>query len=174
LRLKAGVNISSFSGTNQIILTALKHYGMFVADNGSSWYLSGISDNRWNNDDLHALNSIPGSDFEAVDESALQMNANSGQVAGSPSFPPSPTVSASPAHSPTAAATGTHAPQAARTPEVVEVKQNNQNTTLGTSSPDQNGGSRGTGNTLPFVLGGIAFLVSIIGAALGIKRRKSR
>lgn len=172
LRLKAGVNISSFSRTNQIILTALKHYGMFVADNGSSWYLSGTSDNRWNNDDLHALNSIPGSYFEAVDESALQMNANSAQVAGSPSFPPSPTVSASPAHSPTAAATGTHAPQAARTPEVVEVKQNNQNATRGTSPSNQTSGSKGTGNTLPFVLGSIAFLVSIIGAALGIKRRK--
>ncbi len=171
-RLKASVNISSFSRTNQIILTALKHYGMFVADNGSSWYLSGTSDNRWNNDDLHTLNSIPGSDFEVVDESALQMNANSAQVAGSPSFPPSPTVSASPAHSPTAAPTGTHAPQAARTPEVVEVKQNNQNTTLSTSSPDQNSGSEGTGNTLPFILGSIAFLVSIIGTALGIKRRK--
>ena len=171
-RLKANVNISSFSRTNQVILTALKHYGMFVADNGSSWYLSGTSDNRWNNDDLHALNSIPGSDFEAVDESALQMNANSGQVAGSPSFPPSPTVSASPAHSPTAAATGTHASQAARTPEVVEVKQNNQNTTLSASSLDQNSGSRGSGNTLPFVLGSIAFLVGIIGAALGIKRWK--
>ncbi len=91
LRLKADVNISSFSRTNQIILTALKRYGMFVADNGSSWFLSGTADNRWNNDDLHALTSIPGSDFEAVDESMLQMNANSAQVAGSPSFPPSPT-----------------------------------------------------------------------------------
>ena len=39
LRLKANVNISSFSRANQIILTALKHYGMIVADNGSSWYI---------------------------------------------------------------------------------------------------------------------------------------
>src|SRR5579863_981387 len=110
LRLKASVNISSFSRANQIILTALKHYGMFVADNGSSWYLSGTADNRWNNDDLHALNSIPGSDFEAVDESMMQMNPNSAQVAGSPSFPPSPTTSASPTHSPTPSAAGTHSP----------------------------------------------------------------
>jgi hypothetical protein len=55
LRLKANVNISSFSHTNQIILTALKHYGMIVADNGSSWYISTAPDIRWNNDDLHRL-----------------------------------------------------------------------------------------------------------------------
>ena len=83
LRLKANVNISSFSRTNQIILTALKRYGMIVADNGSSWYISGAPDNRWNNDDLHMLGTIPGSDFEAVDESSLQVNVNSGQSSGS-------------------------------------------------------------------------------------------
>ena len=79
LRLKANVDISSFSHTNQIILTALKHYGMIVADNGSSWFICGAPDSRWNNDDLHMLGIIPGSDFEAVDESSLQVHANSGQ-----------------------------------------------------------------------------------------------
>lgn len=102
LRLKASVNISSFSRTNQIILTALKHYGMFVADNGSSWFLSGTSDNRWNNDDLHALTAIPGSDFEAVDESSLRVGANSGQAASAPA------PIASPTHSPQVTMTVTH------------------------------------------------------------------
>lgn len=83
LRLKASVNISSFPRVDRIILTALKRYGMFVADNGSSWFLSGSPDNRWNNDELHALTSVAGSDFEAVDESRLQVRANSGEVAGS-------------------------------------------------------------------------------------------
>lgn len=83
LRLKANVDISSFSHTNQVILTCLKHYGMIVADNGSSWFISGAPDNRWNNDDLHLLGTIPGSDFEAVDESSLQVQANSGQSSGS-------------------------------------------------------------------------------------------
>ncbi len=96
LRLKASVDISSFSRTNQIILTALKHYGMFVADNGSSWYISGTSDNRWNNDDLHALTSIPGSDFEAVDESALQVSPDSAQAKGAPPVPATPTAKPSP------------------------------------------------------------------------------
>lgn len=169
LRLKASVNISSFSRTNQIILTALKHYGMIVADNGSSWFVSGTADNRWNNDDLHALNSIPGSDFEAVDESALQMNPNSAQVAGSPAFAPSPTASASPAHSPTASASSTSAPHAALTPEIVEIDQSRQNANLNTLPARQ---SNGTGNRLPLILGGVALLLCIGGAALLIKRRK--
>ena len=80
LRLKASVNISSFSPTNRVILTALKHYGMIVADNGSNWFISGTPDKRWNNDDLHALGEIPGSDFEVVDESSLQVSPNSGQA----------------------------------------------------------------------------------------------
>ncbi len=172
LRLKASVNISSFSRTNQIILTALKHYGMIVADNGSSWYLSGTSDNRWNNDDLHALNSIPGSDFEAVDESALQLNANSGQVSGSPTFPPSPTVVVSPGHSPTATAIVIHPPQIGRGREMVEVKQRAQNSALSSAPANRTPGSNGIESRLPLVSGGIALLLAIIGTALGIKWRK--
>ena len=79
-RLKASFNISTFSATNQIILTALKTYGMILADNGSSWYISGAPDSRWDDDDLHALNNIPGSNFEAVDESSLMVDPNSGQT----------------------------------------------------------------------------------------------
>lgn len=80
-RLKSSVDISAFSLTNQIILQALKTYGMILADNGSNWYLSGAPDNRWDNDDLRELqNGIRGSDFEAVDVSSLQINVNSGQA----------------------------------------------------------------------------------------------
>ena len=53
LRLKASFDISGFSAANQVILTALKKYGMIMADNGSSMYISGAPDDRWNNDDLH-------------------------------------------------------------------------------------------------------------------------
>jgi len=79
-RLKASFDISHFSATNQIILTALQRYGMMLADNGSSWYISGAPDARWNNDDLHALTSIDGSNFEAVDVSPLMVDPNSGQA----------------------------------------------------------------------------------------------
>lgn len=66
-RLKAGFDISHFSATDQVILQALKDYGMIVADNGSSWYLSGEPSTSWDDNDLHALTQVIGSDFEAVD-----------------------------------------------------------------------------------------------------------
>ena len=77
-RLKASFNISGFSPANQVILRALKTYGMFLADNGSAWYLSGVPDPRWDDDDLHALQTgVHGRDFEAVDESSLMIDPNS-------------------------------------------------------------------------------------------------
>jgi hypothetical protein len=80
-RLRADFDISNFSATNKIILRALKKYGMMVADNGSAWYISGAPDPRWDDDDLHNLTEIIGADFEAVDVSALMVNANSGRAA---------------------------------------------------------------------------------------------
>lgn len=77
-RLKASFDISKFSPEVQVILTALKKYGMILADNGSSWFLSGAPDDRWNNTHLHELSLLKGSNFEAVNESALMVNANSG------------------------------------------------------------------------------------------------
>ena len=50
--------------------TALKRYGMLVADNGSDWFISGAPHPRWNNDDLRALKRLRGSDFEVVSEAA--------------------------------------------------------------------------------------------------------
>ena len=79
-RLRAGFDVSAFPRSVQVILVALKFYGMFVADNGSNWYISGAPDERWNNDELHVLNQVHGSDFEAVDESSLRVNPDSGQA----------------------------------------------------------------------------------------------
>ena len=67
LRLKAGFDISHFTGEARVILVALKKYGMIVADNGSNWYISGASDPRWDDNDLNQLKTVPGSAFEAVD-----------------------------------------------------------------------------------------------------------
>lgn len=86
-RLKASFNISGFSAANQVLLRALKKYGMFLADNGSSWYLSGVPDERWDNDDLHALDVIRGSDFEAIDESSLMVDPNSGATSATELVP---------------------------------------------------------------------------------------
>jgi hypothetical protein len=69
LRLKAGVDISHLPRQARIVATALKRYGMIVADNGSDWFISGAPDPRWDNDDLHQLGRLKGSDFEVVSES---------------------------------------------------------------------------------------------------------
>ncbi|HTZ59429.1 MAG TPA: putative Ig domain-containing protein [Acidobacteriaceae bacterium] len=66
LRLKAGFDISSFSAANQVILTAMKNYGMIVADNGSNMYFQGAPDARWDDNDLDALKNIDASNFEVV------------------------------------------------------------------------------------------------------------
>ncbi len=66
VRLKAGFDISSYPPSAQVILTALKTYGMIVADNGSNWFLSGAPDARWNDSELNALKRVQGSDFEVV------------------------------------------------------------------------------------------------------------
>jgi hypothetical protein len=76
LRLKSGFDISSFSATNQVILTALKQYGMIMADNGSSMYISGAPDDRWSNDDLHSLTTLTASDFEVVALGTIYTSAN--------------------------------------------------------------------------------------------------
>jgi hypothetical protein len=66
VRLKAGFDITPFPPEVQVILKALKKYGMFVADNGSNWYVSGAPDPRWSDDNLHSLSRVKGSDFEVV------------------------------------------------------------------------------------------------------------
>jgi hypothetical protein len=66
VRLKASFRISGFSPRMQVILTAMKRYGMILADNGSPWYFTGTSDVRWSDDELNELKSLVGADFEVV------------------------------------------------------------------------------------------------------------
>lgn len=79
-RLRADVDISAYSPDVRVILRALKTYGMILADNGSSWYISGAPDERWDNDVLRELHEISGVDFEAVDVSSLMIDSDSGQT----------------------------------------------------------------------------------------------
>ena len=66
VRLKAGYDISGFPSLAQVILTALKRYGMIVADNGGDWFISGAPDPRWKDDELETLKRVKGRDFEVV------------------------------------------------------------------------------------------------------------
>lgn len=79
-RLKASFDIRPYEPQVQVILQAMKTYGIILADNGSAWYVSGVPDERWNNDILHNIDTLKGSDFEAVDVSSLMVDPNSGQV----------------------------------------------------------------------------------------------
>ncbi len=79
-RLKNAFNVSTFPAEVQVILNAMKKYGIIVADNGSNWYISGVPDERWNNDNLATLRNVHGSDFEAVDESGLMISPDSAQA----------------------------------------------------------------------------------------------
>ncbi len=76
LRLKASFDISSYSAANQVILTALKKYGMIMADNGSNMYISGAPDDRWSNDDLHNLGGVTNQDFDVVEMNPIYTSAN--------------------------------------------------------------------------------------------------
>jgi len=73
VRLKQSVDISGFSWRMQVILQALKDYGMFVADNGggTSWWLSGAPDPRFSDADTRSLSQIHGRDFEVVQHGAI-------------------------------------------------------------------------------------------------------
>jgi hypothetical protein len=87
VRLKSSVNVSGFSPEVRVVLLALQRYGMFLADNGSNWYISGAPDSRWNNDNLRQLRNIVGSQLEFVDSSSLMLHPDSGQVR-TPTPPP--------------------------------------------------------------------------------------
>jgi hypothetical protein len=81
-RLKASFDISGYPPQMQVILRAMKTYGIILADNGSDWYINGAPDQGWNNDMLHLLDDITGDDFEAVDTSVLMIDSDSAQAAG--------------------------------------------------------------------------------------------
>jgi len=71
LRLKGGFNIAGFPADDQVILTALKKYGLILADNGGALFISGTPDSRWNNANLGLLKTLRASDFEAVDSGPI-------------------------------------------------------------------------------------------------------
>ena len=66
VRLKASYDVTAVTGQSKVILTALKKYGMYLADNGSDWYVSGTTDSKWNDDDLNQVKAVPASAFEVV------------------------------------------------------------------------------------------------------------
>jgi len=83
-RLKASFDISGFGPAAQVVLTAFKHYGLIVADNGSNWFFQGTMDAGWDSGPYPAmiaqLKTVPASAFEAIDESSLMVDPDSGRA----------------------------------------------------------------------------------------------
>lgn len=80
-RLKASFDISPYPEDIQVILTAFKTYGLVLADCGSDWFINGVPDERWDNDQLvEMFSTLSGSDFEAVDVSSLMVDPDSAQA----------------------------------------------------------------------------------------------
>jgi hypothetical protein len=76
MRLKASLDVSGYSAANQVILNAFKKYGIIMADNGSSMYISGAPDDRWDNNDLHNLGQVQASNFEVIQMSPVYAQSN--------------------------------------------------------------------------------------------------
>ena len=98
-RMKAGIDVSNFSPQTRVVLTAFKHYGMIVADNGSNWFFQGEALNNWPDQLITELKRIPAGDFEAVDEASLMVDPNSAQARqpGPAAAPPPPPAVKQPA-----------------------------------------------------------------------------
>lgn len=85
-RLRADFDVSAYPPEIQVIMQAMKEYGIILADNGSSLFLSGAPDERWDNDMLRDLRDILASDLEAVNICPLMLDPDSGQVNPTPDF----------------------------------------------------------------------------------------
>lgn len=130
-RLSAGFNITSFSAGTQVVLRAFQRYGLILADNGSDWFFSGATDDWWGTSAggqvVSELKTIPAAQFDAVDESSLQLAANSYQANVSTrtviqSAPISPAPSRAPVNqSAAASATTVRVPVQARAPRSVSI-----------------------------------------------------
>jgi PKD repeat protein len=79
-RLRASFDTSGYPSQARVVLEALKKYGMILSDNGGNWFISGVPDTRWDDDALNSLKQVKGSDFEAVDESSLMIDPDSGRA----------------------------------------------------------------------------------------------
>src|SRR3954453_955798 len=93
-RLRADFNMTGYRPDTQVVLRAMQHYGLILADNGSNWYFQGEAVNNWDPRFISDLKRVPASAFEAVDESSLMVDPNSAQYRGAPAPAPAPPTTA--------------------------------------------------------------------------------
>src|SRR3954452_21901689 len=102
-RLRGDFDMAGYRPDTQVVLRAMQHYGLMLADNGSNWFFQGTAENGWDDGFISDLKRVPAGAFEAVDESSLMIDPNSGQYRGAPAAsPPRPSTTARPAAKPSA------------------------------------------------------------------------
>jgi len=107
-RLKADFDMSGYSPQAQVLLRAMQHYGLILADNGSNWYFGGTADPHWPIALIDELKAVPASAFEAVHESSLMVSPDSGQARQpAPVPPPAPVAVTNPPSTTVAPASNT-------------------------------------------------------------------
>ncbi len=104
LRLRAGVELGGFPYQARVILQAMRTHGLVVADNGSSGFIGGVPDERWDNNALQQLRRVTLADFEAVDTSGLRVSPASAAARGAARSGPDPAATAVPARTAAGAA----------------------------------------------------------------------
>ena len=72
IRMKSSFDISGLSPSARVVATAMKTYGMILADNGSNFYFQGEAHLGWTEDDIEPLKDIPASAFEVIDVPPLE------------------------------------------------------------------------------------------------------
>jgi hypothetical protein len=91
-RLRAGFDTSRYGPATRAVLTAMKQYGMILADNGSNWYFQGAAEGGWSDTMISELKTVPAGQFDAINEASLMLDPNSAQARqpGTPPAPPAP------------------------------------------------------------------------------------
>jgi hypothetical protein len=120
-RLRGDFDMAGYRADTQVVLRAMQHYGLILADNGSNWYFQGEAVNNWDDGFISDLKRVPASAFEAVDESSLMVDPNSAQYRGAPPAPAAAATTAKPVAKPktTAAPKGVVSPIAVGTSTTV-------------------------------------------------------
>ena len=137
-RLRADYPTDGLHPHTVVILEAFKTHGLILADNGSNWYFTGAADAGWESRVLNELKALQAGSFEAVDQSSLMDDPNSGRVRGASAPPPAPTSTAAPAPTTTAAPqVTTTTARRALTPPPVAAPVESTTTTPVTAAPTE-------------------------------------
>ena len=170
LRLKAGVDIGGFPAQARVILRAMRTHGLVVADNGSSGFIGGVPDERWDNDALHQLRRVTLADFEAVDTARLRISPASAAARGTSRTAPADTATSGTADAATSRTEPSVPPASVQaTPPASSAEAPDPAAARTGDPPDP-----GSGAVLPQILAAILGVVAAALACREVARRTRR